>query len=74
MPSATIESVQSIGTRLGRSQTHVLGQSLDIWLAEEYNVTRWEGKLVVGERCVMISELIAEAAHIALVNCFVRVG
>ena len=57
-----------------------VGNSLDVWLVEEENMLKWEGKMTASERRVLINHLVAEATEKVVkkdemrVGCFVRTG
>lgn len=54
LPKETTESTQPVDAAYGRSLRCALVNMLDMWLMEEDNLLKWEGKMTAGERRINV--------------------
>ena len=82
LPPNMTHFVQPIDAGLDRSTRIAVGNDLDRWLMDADNMSKWEGKMVAGERRILITKLFGNAVdHVLLpendkmrVSCFERTG
>ena len=48
---------------IGRSLRIAVGNALDKWLIDGANLMKWEAKMSVGERRILITKLVGQAMH-----------
>jgi hypothetical protein len=80
LPPTVTEAIQPIDAGFGRSVRCTVGRKLDEWLIMEENLEKWEPGMTAGERCVLISNIAADAFKETMkddkmqVGCFKQTG
>ena len=74
LPAQTTESHQSIDAGHCMYLRCSIGNMLDWWLLSETNMEKWEGKMTVSERRVLINNFVTEATGTTIKKDDLRIG